>query len=438
MKKYRLINDSFMRSNLLNYFFRGLSFLFSFLNVRLSIDFLGDELYGIWLTVITILNWMNLSDFGLGNGLRNQLTESIALKDYKKSKSLIYTACIVLSRITFIIAVISFIIICVLRKINVLPSNLFIPLIISVLGFCINFVLGISRSIGYSLQKSFMVVATQAVADGILFCALLVVKNTCSPSLITYSVISSVNLIIANLGLLCILFFKFRYIFGFRKQLYSPHNIYAIAKLGIQFLILQITSMLLFTVDNLIIQYFMGGSAVTYYNVINKIYTGCNDLFSILLISTWSAVTFAKTVNDMEKIYSIKKKLLILWGLFSMGILVISPILNPFIKIWIGPDANVYSGRTITIFALYSILLAWNGIWVNIDNGLGQLKVQIIGSVAGAVLNVPLSLFFMLCCGLGIDGVRIGTFISLLFTSIPLPIHVYRKTRRKNMQKKIC
>lgn len=424
MDKY---TNSFIKENVINYIFRGCSFLFSFISVRLSIEFLGDELYGIWLTVITVINWMNLSDFGLGNGLRNQLTESIAQKNYYESKSLILTAGIILSKISLVIMLVGLLGIFFLFKVTIIDTALLLPLFISLFGFCINFVLGIGRSIGYSLQKSFYVVATQCIADGILLFELAIVKNIFSPSLVVYAIISVLNLFVANIGLLFFLKIKYPYLFCFEKKLYNSQKIFQIARLGIQFFVLQITSMLLFTTDNLIIQFISGGSAVTYYNVINKLYTGGNDLFSIVLISTWSAVTYAKTLNNVRYIEEIRKKLLFLWGGFSIGVIMISPFVNGIITIWIGKNAELYSFESIIVFAVHCILLAWNGIWTNIDNGFGELKIQLIGSVLGAIINIPLSIFLMERVGLGINGVKIGTIVSLLFTAIPLPIQINKK-----------
>ena len=48
--------------------------LVSFLSVPLTIRYLGPEQYGAWVTIGSVLAWLNLTDFGLGNGLTNAVT----------------------------------------------------------------------------------------------------------------------------------------------------------------------------------------------------------------------------------------------------------------------------------------------------------------------------------------------------------------------------
>ena len=48
---------------------RFVSILMSFLLVPVTIDYLNPMRYGIWITLSTILSWIDYFDLGLGNGL---------------------------------------------------------------------------------------------------------------------------------------------------------------------------------------------------------------------------------------------------------------------------------------------------------------------------------------------------------------------------------
>jgi O-antigen/teichoic acid export membrane protein len=50
---------------------KGASILLSLLLVPLTLDYLNPYEYGIWLTLSSVLMWINYFDIGLGNGLRN-------------------------------------------------------------------------------------------------------------------------------------------------------------------------------------------------------------------------------------------------------------------------------------------------------------------------------------------------------------------------------
>lgn len=52
---------------------RGISILTSLLLVPMTIGYISSELYGIWLTLYSVIQWLSFFDIGFGNGLRNKL-----------------------------------------------------------------------------------------------------------------------------------------------------------------------------------------------------------------------------------------------------------------------------------------------------------------------------------------------------------------------------
>ena len=72
-------------------FIKGISILSSLLLVPLTLDYVNKELYGIWLTLSSIVVWINFFDIGLTLGLKNRLTEALTTHDYARGKSLVST-----------------------------------------------------------------------------------------------------------------------------------------------------------------------------------------------------------------------------------------------------------------------------------------------------------------------------------------------------------
>ena len=70
---------------------RGISILTSLMLVPMTIGYVSAEIYGVWLTISSILGWVSCMDIGVSHGLKNRLAESLALKDYEKGKSLVST-----------------------------------------------------------------------------------------------------------------------------------------------------------------------------------------------------------------------------------------------------------------------------------------------------------------------------------------------------------
>jgi len=65
-------------ANFRSYIFQFISVFFSFLNVKLMLDFLGDEDYSTWLVIFSIAGLIYALDFGVGSSVRNQLARLIA------------------------------------------------------------------------------------------------------------------------------------------------------------------------------------------------------------------------------------------------------------------------------------------------------------------------------------------------------------------------
>ena len=75
---------------LLAFLIKGLAMIISFFSMPLYIKYFGnDSVLGLWYTILSMLTWINLFDLGMGNGLRNRLTEALALGDHKAAKEYI-------------------------------------------------------------------------------------------------------------------------------------------------------------------------------------------------------------------------------------------------------------------------------------------------------------------------------------------------------------
>ena len=63
----------------------------SFLLLPITVSYLTNLEYGIWITLFSIMNWVTLLDMGLGLGLRNKLTEAVSKNDFIEIKKYIST-----------------------------------------------------------------------------------------------------------------------------------------------------------------------------------------------------------------------------------------------------------------------------------------------------------------------------------------------------------
>ncbi len=76
---------------LYSFFLKGISVAIGLMFVPLLLNYLDAERYGVWLTLTSIVGWFTFFDIGLGNGLRNRLTEALAEDKHQLAKEYVST-----------------------------------------------------------------------------------------------------------------------------------------------------------------------------------------------------------------------------------------------------------------------------------------------------------------------------------------------------------
>lgn len=87
---------------------KGISIIISLMLVPMTLGYVSSELYGIWLTLSSIMMWLNFFDIGFTLGLKNKLAEAIALGDWNRGKALVST--------TYFMMILIFIPLCILLE----------------------------------------------------------------------------------------------------------------------------------------------------------------------------------------------------------------------------------------------------------------------------------------------------------------------------------
>ena len=91
--------------------FKAIGMALNFLLVPILIIFLDKVEYGICVTVFSIVNWIFTFDIGIGQGLRNKLTEALSCNDRVSASSFISTSYVLMAIVGLIKLIIGSIII---------------------------------------------------------------------------------------------------------------------------------------------------------------------------------------------------------------------------------------------------------------------------------------------------------------------------------------
>src|SRR5215831_555681 len=62
-------------------FAKFISVISSFITIPLALKYLGTELYGLWMTITSVIVMLNFADFGIGNGVLNLVTTAYGKND---------------------------------------------------------------------------------------------------------------------------------------------------------------------------------------------------------------------------------------------------------------------------------------------------------------------------------------------------------------------
>lgn len=418
------------RSMLLNTLCKPVSMVISLLYTPLLLNYLGEESYGIWATILSVINWINFFDVGIGNGLRNLLAKELEQNDSKSAKFSVSTAYVVLSAISSITFLVGSIIILFLNtfiifntEVNVKPA-----LFISFTFICINFILALCKNLLYSMHQAEKVGYMTVLIQLINLIGIFLLSLNGSSNLIAVATVVGLS------GLLVYMFFsgyvwrKHNFLIP-RFKNFEMKKLSSICSVGLKFFIIQIAALVLYTTDNIIITKLFGPVYVTPYYTAYAAFGIINGLFSAMLVPLWSKYTVAMVNKDFKWI---KKSIITLNKmLIPVGIILILFVFcfKYISVIWLQKELN-YDKGLILCMGIYYFLIIWGSIYSTVMNGIGKINLQLILAVFTALLNIPLSIFFSKTLHLNTTGVLIATIICMLITNIPVTVSVHRYLNR--------
>lgn len=421
---YRLISSDNQRSKLLKLNIvsgigvRGLSILASFLLVPMTITYISSELYGIWLTLSSVIHWISFFDIGFGNGLRNKLSESIAKGKYKKGRIYVSTTYMVMAVIFLLIGVIAFMGAGYVNWSSFLNvsehHNLMLVKVARILflSFSIQMILSLVQNVIQAYQLNALAAFLSTLGNILALLFIYILTLTMAPDLTYIAIIFSVSplliLIVASLVLYKGRFKNVAPRLGYVKYRFAKD----IFNLGGEFFIIQIAGLILYQMINILISRLCGPEQVTNYNVAYKYLSMALMVVNIILAPLWTAFTDAYVKKDIVWMKNIYRKLMQLFMCSFLGV-ALMVVISPWIyKIWVGDEVSVTIEISI-LTGIYIVTAIWGGIHSTLINGMGKIKFQLYYSVSIMLLFVPLALF------LGSAYNIIGILLAMILVNLP-------------------
>ncbi|MCF0194141.1 MAG: MATE family efflux transporter [Bacteroidaceae bacterium] len=387
-----------VRKNILfSFLIKGWSALVVLLLVPLTLDCVGAYSNGVWLTISSMLMWIDNMDIGLGNGLRNRIAACMAggRRDEAREavSSTLAMLCIVIVPVCIILCALALStdLYAFLNIDDRLSDSLPQVVAVSIVLVCATFVFKFVGNVYLGLQLQAVNNLLQTLGQTLVLVGTLVLWLSGSHSLLHIAIVNTAAPLLVWMLSYPVTFHRHSYL---RPRLSSVRlgMIRSLFTVGVEFFVIQIAGVVLFMSTNILISRLFSPEMVTPYQIAYRYFYIPLLAFIIFATPYWSATTDAFHRGDYDWLHRSARTLDRIL-LCLLAVVAFMTLVSGFVySIWIGSRAEVPLGITL-LMALYIAILIASLRYSFILNGLGALRLQLITTVSAAIIFVPLAVF---------------------------------------------
>lgn len=391
------------------------SVIINLITIPLTVNYLGAERYGLWMTISSILALMSFADLGLGNGLLNAISRA-------NGKGSIVEARIAVSSTFFMLLGISILLLLTFITVYSFISwdrvfNVVTPIAIAesgptmmvlIFSFLINMPLGVIQRIQNGYQEGYKNQIWLIAGSLLSFFGLLIsiYFEAGLPWLVLSFSCGQIISTIAN-GL---------YMFSRKRKEIAPKFSFfefnvskKLIKMGLVFFTLGLFTLIGNSSDNIILAHTLGAKSVAGYEIVKKIFM-VSMLTQFVIEPLWPA--FGEAIEKGD--YSWAKKTLTKALLYSLCIssIITLPLMlfgRQIISFWLGEEF-IPSWSLLIGFYFFTFLANYGGVISAFLNSGELIAKQTIMIGLGATASIILK--FYLATLMGPAGIIWATIIG--------------------------
>lgn len=371
-----------------------------FLLAPITLLCIGPYTNGVWITISSLLVWIDMMDIGLGNGLRNKLAYYMAQGDREKARNVVSSTffaliCIILPVIALLLLIVNNIDLYSALNVEVsqvpdLQNAISVAIILIGSTFIFKFIGNLYMGLQLPSVNNLIVTAGQTVS----------LLSTYAIYYLGYHSLIAVCLVNTASPLL-IWLLAYPITFGRRYPWLAPslkhfHKdaVREIASIGVSFFVIQIGGMMLFMTSGILISRWFTPESVTPYNLAYRYCSIVLLLFTIISTPIWSATTDAFASKDWAWInkasHSMTKVVLIIFAMLMVMVLLSDGVYYIWINKWQNQDIDIPLLMTL-IMAAYQFIIIVSQRYSYFLNGMGALRLQLWTTLSAAVLYIPVA-----------------------------------------------
>ncbi len=405
--------------------------------IPLTIHYLGDERFGLWMTINSLLAIASFADLGIGNGVLNVISNAYGKNDWRRIRLAISSGFAVLAAI----GAASFAIIAVsLRFISVADSFKLTTdvaraeagpaLLVFGACFAVNIPLDLIQRVQLGLQQGFRMNLWQACGSVVGLIGVMISIHVHAPlSVLVGSLAGGPLLATAINGL---------HFFGTarpdirpRLKLVSIAEAKFIVKFGSLFFLLQLVAAAAYSSDNLVIAQTLGASHVTDYSIAQKMFLLISTTVAILITPLWPAYGEAISRGEFSWVRAtLRNSLLSVLMISSIGSIAVALLFSSLARWWIGRE-----------FDAPPALVCGLAVWTVVECGGNVLSMFLNGASVVRFQVIVASLFGVVCVAVKIYSTRRFGIVAVpwstvaAYLSIPVMAYAFYVPRLlKNLQ----
>ena len=420
---------------------KAISILTALISVPLTLNYLGVERYGMWLTLSSFITILSFADLGLGNGLLSQIADAHGRNDRRAMQRAITSAFGMLTAISasllaaFALAYSSipwfriFNVATPLAKAEAGPA-----IAVFAICFAIAIPAAIVQKVQIGLQDSFIPSLWNCLSSLIALGGIIAV---------TQFGLGLPWLVLALTGapLLAAISNSIAFFIGQRPDLapqpaaFSIAAAISMARAGGLFLILQIVAAASYASDPLVISHVLGANAVPQYAVPERMFSLVGMVVAMGLAPLWPAYGEAISRSDHGWARrTLLRSIGLAAGAAAIGSTIVALLGPTLLHAWVGSAVQA-SPILLLGLALWRVLEAGGNAVSMFLNGSRVILFQVGTAITTGI--VILTLKFVLVSQMGVAGTVWATIIGFSIVTIPavaLFFICYEKPLRKTKE----
>jgi len=407
----------------------------SLITVPLTLKYLGNERFGLWMTISSVLAMAAFADFGVGNGVLNTVSKAFGKDDMEGVRKAVSSGFAVLNTIAVLLLLSFF---SIYRFVN--WANFFRvyspqarleagpALAVFAVCFALNISMDVVQRVQLGLQQGYRYGLWQLCGSTAGFIGVLggIWLHVSLPVL----VIAIAGAPIFATALNATHFFGFvRPDLRPSRKLVSRDVISQIARLGGLFFVLQVVVAVSFSADNFIIARTLGAVNVPEYAIPQRMFGLIAMMSGMLIAPLWPAYGEAISRGHMKWVrHTLKTSLLLVLGATSAASFTMLLLSHRLIHWWVG--SRIHPPFFLLLgLAIWTVIGCCGDALASFLNGASVIRFQVIvASIFGMVCVITKVVFVH---RFGITGVPWATITAyLLLSALPCALYIPSYIRR--------